>query len=250
MLIVDRGSREPEVREELECICSAIRRISSGRYSYATYCFLEVIPPYIEDGISSCIDRGADLITILPYFLYPGTKLKDSVKRAAYISRTKDVRVAIAKPLSNNAKMINIVVNRVHETKRVNRILLPDSECDLMLIGHGSSDRRARGAFDFVVEMLKPHFRWVDFSFLELDKPDIMTGLKCALDAKPKCLFVVPYFLHKGTHIKYDVRREIRMSTHGQTTAKMYITEHLGSDGQLVDILLERATEVERGILA
>ena len=82
---MDRGSREPEVKEELETICSSISRTYPGKYSYATYCFLEVVPPCIEDGISNCIANGADFITIIPYFLYPGMKLKDSVKKTAWI---------------------------------------------------------------------------------------------------------------------------------------------------------------------
>jgi sirohydrochlorin ferrochelatase len=250
ILIIDRGSREPEVREELERICSTICKTYSLRYIYTTYCFLEVIPPYIEEGISSCIANGADFIIIIPYFLYPGMKLKDSVKKAASICRKKNVRVAIARPLTNNTKMIEVIKNRVHKAKQENSISLSDLECDVMLIGHGSSDRRAREAFNYMVEMLRPLFRNVSFCFLELDQPNIMEGLRSALANKHKCLLVVPYFLHKGAHIKYDIGREIKRAVKGLSSANMYITEHLGADEQLVDILLERATEVERGIIA
>ena len=246
---MDRGSREPEVKEELEVICSSISRTYPGKYSYATYCFLEVVPPCIEDGISNCIANGADFITIIPYFLYPGMKLKDSVKKAASISEKKDIRVAIAKPLSKNMRMAEVVVNRVHVAKRENSLQLPDNECDLLLIGHGSSDRRAREAFDYVVDSLKPHFRSVHFCFLELDEPDIMEGIRSSLASSPKCLLLVPYFLHKGAHIKYDIVREINTSIREQNPSNMYLTEHLGADDQLVNIVLDRAMEVERGIL-
>jgi len=249
MLIVDRGSREPEVKEELEIICSTISRTYPGKYDYTTYCFLEVVPPCIEDGISKCITNGADFITIIPYFLYPGMKLKDSVKKAASISVKKDVRVAIAKPLSGNTRMVEVVVNRVHEAKRAHALRFSDLECDLLLIGHGSSDRRAREAFDYVVALLKPHFRSVRFCFLELDEPDIMEGIRNSLASSPKCLLVVPYFLHKGAHIKFDIVREINTSIREQNPANMYLTEHLGADCQLANIVLERAMEVERGIL-
>jgi sirohydrochlorin ferrochelatase len=174
-------------------------------------------------------------------------KLKDSVKRAAAICRTKNVRVAIARPLSNNAKMIEVIKKRVHKAKEENSILLSDLECDVTLIGHGSSDRGAREAFSNIVEKLRPLFKNVSFCFLELDEPNIIEGLTYALANKPKCLLVVPYFLHKGAHIKYDIGREIKKSIKGLGSSNMYITEHLGADEQLVDILLERATEVERG---
>lgn len=248
MLIVDRGSREPEVKEELEVICSTISNTHPGLYDYITYCFLEVVPPYIEDGISKCIANGADFITIIPYFLYPGMKLKDSVKKAASISRKKDVRVAIAKPLSKNERMLRVIVNRVHEAKRDHSLNLSDLECDLLLIGHGSSDRSARKAFEYMVDLLKPHFRRVCFCFLELDVPNITEGIRNSLALSPKCLLVVPYFLHKGAHIKYDIMQEISTSIKEQNPSNMYITKHLGADCQLAYIVWERAMEVERGI--
>ena len=76
--MIDRGSKEKEVKEELSSICSMVR--SRADYEYANFCFLEVVPPFINEGIRSCIENGAESITVLPYFLYPGLKLKESVK--------------------------------------------------------------------------------------------------------------------------------------------------------------------------
>jgi hypothetical protein len=44
LLIVDRGSREPEVNQELSEICSLLKL--KGNYDYSDYCFLEVLPPF------------------------------------------------------------------------------------------------------------------------------------------------------------------------------------------------------------
>ena len=49
LLLIDRGSRQREASEELEVICEGIR--DKGDYNFVDYCFLEVEPPYIEDGI-------------------------------------------------------------------------------------------------------------------------------------------------------------------------------------------------------
>ena len=75
-----------------------------------------------------------------------------------------------------------------------------------------------------------------------------MEGIRNSLASSPKCLLVVPYFLHKGAHIKYDIMREINTSIKEQHPTNMYLTEHLGADCQLANIVLERAMEVERGI--
>ena len=72
-----------EVKEELHHTCELIKYKTD--YSYVDYCFLEVIPPYIDEGIRKCIEKSADSITIVPYFLYPGMKLKDAVTQTASI---------------------------------------------------------------------------------------------------------------------------------------------------------------------
>jgi hypothetical protein len=58
---MDRGSRQPEVREELEDLCTIVKT-KAGCY-YTNYCFLEVVPPFIEEGIKKCQENGADSIT-------------------------------------------------------------------------------------------------------------------------------------------------------------------------------------------
>jgi predicted GNAT family N-acyltransferase len=49
LLLIDRGSKEREAEEELEKICLKVKE--KGNYVFSEYCFLEVVPPYIEDGI-------------------------------------------------------------------------------------------------------------------------------------------------------------------------------------------------------
>ncbi|MEK0371104.1 MAG: CbiX/SirB N-terminal domain-containing protein, partial [Nitrosopumilus sp.] len=77
LLLIDRGSREREVSEELVTICERIK--AKGNYVFTDFCFLEVIPPYIEEGISKCLKEDIDSLTIVPYFLYPGKKVKNAV---------------------------------------------------------------------------------------------------------------------------------------------------------------------------
>ena len=74
LLLIDRGSPQREASEELETICSEI--MSRDRYAFVDFCFLEVEPPYIEDGIARCLRQDIDSLTIVPYFLYPGRKVK------------------------------------------------------------------------------------------------------------------------------------------------------------------------------
>ncbi|MBA3978844.1 MAG: CbiX/SirB N-terminal domain-containing protein, partial [Nitrosopumilus sp.] len=84
LLIIDRGSKMTEVRQELMETCAKIK--SQADYHYVDYCFLEVLPPFIEEGIKKCLEQDVDSITVVPYFLYPGMKLKDAVTQTAHFT--------------------------------------------------------------------------------------------------------------------------------------------------------------------
>lgn len=244
LLIVDRGSREPEVRQEMQEIC-ALAKGKAG-YDFADYCFLEVLPPFIEEGIKKCVDAGAEAITVMPYFLYPGMKLKDTVRQSAQIGRDKKLNLAITRPLSYHPMMPELVSARIAELKKEKGIGLSDGQCDVLLIGHGSSDRNAHDAFVHTAEAVRPRYRNVNYCFLELDSPNIEEGVMQAVAKRPQALLMMPYFLHRGAHIKRDVVNDVAAAlekAHFKDSA--YLARHLGVDDKLVNLIIERAKEVE-----
>ncbi|HKG29758.1 MAG TPA: CbiX/SirB N-terminal domain-containing protein [Nitrososphaeraceae archaeon] len=247
LLIIDRGSREADVRDELQDICSIAKR--KGKYHYADYCFLEVLPPFIEEGIKKCVENGAEFITIMPYFLYPGMKLKDSVKKSAKIGRIRNLKLVIAKPLSYHSMLTEVVIDRINQLKNEQKIRYPNSECDVLVIGHGSSDKNARDALLYTVNSLKPFYRRVAFCFLELDAPNIDEGIRNVLQYNPKIILLLPYFLHKGAHIKRDVIDDVNSALKKYCFKNVFMAKHLGVDEKLVDLVLERSREVEQKIV-
>jgi sirohydrochlorin ferrochelatase len=243
LLIVDRGSREPEVNQELSEICSLLKL--KGNYDYSDYCFLEVLPPYIEEGIRKCVQNKSVFITLIPYFLYPGLKLKETVKQSAIICRNQKLRIGIAKPLCYHYLLSELIIERVTETKVMNNINLKDKECDVLVVGHGSSDKSARDAFVHTVSSLYQSYRSVNFCFLELDEPSIEKAITTIVSNGPKIMLIMPYFLHKGSHIKHDVMQEVRSALIKNKFENAYVSRHLGVDDRLIQLVLERASEVE-----
>ena len=245
LLLIDRGSREPEAKEELTQLCTMIK--NGSKYTYVDHCFLEVIPPYIEEGISKCVSNNVDSITVMPYFLYPGMKLKDSVKKTAKICYDKKIKVVITKPLSYHTTLESLIRDRIHSAREKNNVSLSNDKCDILVIGHGSSDRSARTAFVHTVNKLKPDFRSVTFCFLELDEPRIANGIDKIISSKPNTVLIVPYFLHKGAHIKKDVVKDIEsaLEKYNLENIQVHVTEHFGVDSKLVELVLERAKEAE-----
>jgi len=243
LLLIDRGSREREASEELEVICKGIQ--AKGDYIFVDFCFLEVEPPYIEDGISKCLKEDIDSLTIVPYFLYPGKKVKNAVTDVMKFQKDAKVKFVVTKPMSMHEILIDVVENRISTTLKENQVTIPKKDVDVMIIGHGSKDPNAQMSLDYIVNGLNDSYRNVSRCWLEIEQPDIFEGIRRCEKDDPKILVIVFYFLHEGAHVKTDINNDLIPALKNSNMEKTYITKHLGTDQKMIDLILERAKEVE-----
>jgi len=243
LLLIDRGSREREASEELEAICNAIK--AKGNYVFTDYCFLEVEPPYIEDGITRCLKQDIDHLTIVPYFLYPGKKVKIAVTEVMKFQKDTKVKFVVTKPMSMHKSLINLVENRISATLLENSISIPKKDVDVLIIGHGSKDPNAQMSLNYIVDGLKQNYRNVNRCWLEIEQPDIIEGIKTCEKNNPQVLVIVFYFLHEGAHVKTDINNDLLPALKNSNIKKVCITKHLGADEKMIELIIERAKEVE-----
>ena len=243
LLIVDRGSREREASEELETICKDIK--DKTDYVLTDFCFLEVEPPYIEDGISRCLKQGIDALTVVPYFLYPGKKVKNAIVDVEELQKKSDIKFLISKPMSMHKTLVEIVENRIQTTLQENKISLSKNKVDVMIIGHGSKDPNAQTSLDYVVDKLQANYRNVSRCWLEIEQPNIFEGIKKCEEDKPEVLIIVFYFLHEGAHVKIDVNNDLIPALENSTLKQTFVTKHIGTDEKIIDLIIERAREIE-----
>jgi sirohydrochlorin ferrochelatase len=243
VLLIDRGSREKEVKEELDFICKKVKE--KGNYVFSNYCFLEVIPPFIEEGVKKCLQHEIESLTIVPYFLYPGKKVKAAVNDAIKFQSETKVKFVISKPMSMHKTMSELVENRVKSALEKNDISLPSNQVDVMIIGHGSKDPNAQLSIQYVVDNLTNTYRNISHCFLEIEEPNIQQGIDKCQKNNPEVLVIVFYFLHKGAHVKRDIYEDLNPAIDKSNLKKVLITEHIGTDEKMIDLILERAREVE-----
>src|SRR5574338_362493 len=243
LLLIDRGSKEREAEEELEKICAAVGK--KGNYVFSEYCFLEVVPPYIEDGIKKCLESDIDSLTIVPYFLYPGKKVKAAVTQVMKYQTTTSVKFLVTKPMSMHMTLVRLVKNRIRSALDKDKVVLADNKIDVLVIGHGSKDPNAKMSIKYVVDELSSTYRNVDYCFLEIEEPNIAQGIQKCDSANPDVLVVVFYFLHEGAHVKRDIYEDLNPALEKSKLKKTIITEHIGTDDKMIDFVLERAREVE-----
>ena len=58
-------------------------------------------------------------------------------------------------------------------------------------------------------------------------------------------LVVVFYFLHEGAHVKRDIYEDLNPVLKKANLPNVLITKHIGTDEKMIDLVLERAKEVE-----
>ncbi len=243
LLLIDRGSKEREASEELEAICKEVQK--KGDYAFAEYCFLEVTLPYIDDGIKKCLKSDIDSLTIVPYFLYPGKKVKAAVTEVMKYQSTTNVKFLVTKPMSMHMTLVNLVKNRIKSALDKGKVSLQDNKVDVLVIGHGSKDPNAKMSIKYVVDELAHSYRNVDYCFLEIEEPNIEQGIEICKKRDPEVLVVVFYFLHEGAHVKTDINADLKPALEKHKLNQVLITQHIGADQKMIDLIIERAQEVE-----
>ena len=242
-MLIDRGSREREASEELEAICKELK--SKSNYVFTDFCFLEVEPPYIEDGIEKCLKQDIDSLTIVPYFLYPGKKVKIAVTQVMKLQKDTNVKFVVTKPMSMHKTLIELVKNRISTTLAENNVSEKEKDVDVLIIGHGSKDPNAQMSLNYIVDGIKEKYRNVNRCWLEIEQPDIFEGIKTCEKNNPKVLVIVFYFLHEGAHVKTDINNDLLPALEKSSIKNVYITKHLGVDEKMIDLIVDRAKEVE-----
>ena len=242
-MLIDRGSREREAEEELEIICKKVKE--KGNYDFTEFCFLEVVPPFIEDGMDKCLKKDVDEMTIVPYFLYPGKKVKIAVADAMKYQKDTKIKFLVSKPMTMHKTMIELVDNRISTALQENQISLAKDKVDVLIIGHGSMDPNAQISLNYVTDGLKNAYRNVSKCYLEIEEPNIEQGIQSCQKNNPEVLVIVFYFLHEGAHVKTDINNDLNPALEKVNLKKVCITKHLGADEKMIDLIIERAREVE-----
>ena len=115
ILLVDHGSRRADANAQLADVANAVRtRIPDGIVEIA---HLEIAEPTIAQGIARCVESGAQLIIVHPYFLGPGRHTQESIpERVDAAARDHpDVTIRVTQPLGLHAGLIDAVLDRVGE---------------------------------------------------------------------------------------------------------------------------------------
>ena len=110
IVVFGHGSSVESANEAVRVVAAEAAR--SGGWDLFETTFLEAAPR-LDEGVRKLVERGADEILILPYFLTLGIHLqRDLPKLVDDLSRANGVAIRVAPPLDGHPALSRILVER------------------------------------------------------------------------------------------------------------------------------------------
>ena len=120
LLLIAHGSRHEAANADLRRL--AARLADEGAYAIVEPAFLELTEPDIAAGGDRCVERGATLVLMVPYFLSDGLHLARDLPAARdeLAARHPGVEFRLGKPLGPDPLLDRLVRDRaaaLHDVK-------------------------------------------------------------------------------------------------------------------------------------
>ena len=160
LLFIAHGTRNPKGLDEARTFARLVgRRVNSGRHPSGAWqtstAFLELAEPDMATGMERCAALGAEVVVLIPLFLFRAGHMKVDIPRAAeQFARTHPaIRVVMLDAVAFNDVFLGVVAHKV-------RSALGDGVKDtaLLLLGRGNRDSEAQAIFERMGEQLRRDF--------------------------------------------------------------------------------------------
>lgn len=117
----------------------------------------------------------------------------------------------------------------------------------ILLVDHGSRRPEANAQLDELAQRLRRRApdRVIHVAHMELAPPSIAEGMAaCVADGAAE-IVVHPYFLGPGSHTRQDIPRLVAEAAAAHPGLRVRLSEPLGLDERLVDLVLARVAAAE-----
>jgi sirohydrochlorin ferrochelatase len=118
VVIVDHGSRREESNALLLEVVEAFRQASSWQIVEPAH--MELAAPSLVDAFARCVEQGAELVVVFPYFLAPGRHWHQDIPAlsAAAAESVGGMKHLVTAPLGLHPLMLEVIEERIAESLR------------------------------------------------------------------------------------------------------------------------------------
>ncbi|WP_017727723.1 sirohydrochlorin chelatase [Halalkalibacterium ligniniphilum] len=243
VLLVGHGSRDPEGNEQVRQSIEQLKSQIEENFLLET-CFLEFESPNVNQGIDTCVAKGATHVYVIPIMLLAAGHSKIHIPAA--IDQAKetypDVHFTYGRPIGMHQETIEICKSRLQEVEE-----LPtekDEETAILLLGRGGSDPDANSDLYKITRLLweNLNYKIVETAFMGVTDPLVREGVERCIKLGAKRVIILPYFLFTGILIKRLEEMIVEFEAE-YPGCEFKLAEYFGFHTKLQTILLDRIHE-------
>jgi sirohydrochlorin ferrochelatase len=118
----------------------------------------------------------------------------------------------------------------------------------ILLIDHGSRRAEANALLEDVADQVRRRApeSIVEVAHMEIAEPDIGEGIETCVEKGATHIIVHPFFLGPGRHVSEDIPAQVERAGQRHPNVRIRISEPLGNHAALIDVILDRVSDVDR----
>lgn len=203
VLMVAHGSRDKEANDQVRQFIEALK-MELGSELLVETCFLELEKPDIQEGIATCVAKGAQKIAVIPMMLLQASHAKIHIPHELDMAKEKypDVHFTYGRSIGIHEAALDICQSRIEELGE--NVMEPLPQTAVLLVGRGGSDKDANSDLYKISRLLweRMNYEMVEPAFFAVTTPLVEDGVERCMKLGAKRIIILPYFLFTGVLIK------------------------------------------------
>lgn len=203
VLMVAHGSRDKEANDQVRQFIEDLKMELDSELLVET-CFLELEKPDIQEGIATCVAKGARKIAVIPMMLLQASHAKIHIPNKLDMAKEKypDVHFTYGRSIGIHEAALDICQSRIEELGE--NIMDPLPQTAVLLVGRGGSDKDANSDLYKISRLLweRMNYEMVEPAFFAVTTPLVEAGIERCRKLGAKRIIILPYFLFTGVLIK------------------------------------------------
>ncbi|WP_374723785.1 sirohydrochlorin chelatase [Calidifontibacillus erzurumensis] len=248
ILFVGHGSQDPEGNEEVRQFINDMKPLLDERLLVET-CFLEFEHPTVNEGLDTCVRKGATEVYIIPMMLLPAGHSKIHIPACLDEVKEKypNIRFIYGRPIGIHEAALEICLDRLVEIGV--DITNVNPEMGIILLGRGGSDPDANSDLYKIARLLQERLKnipIVEPAFMGVTTPLADEAVRRTVLIGAKKIVILPYFLFTGILIK-RMENMIHRFKEQYPTCDFSLAHYFAFHEKLKTIFLDRVKEALEG---
>ncbi|MEC1721559.1 sirohydrochlorin chelatase [Schinkia azotoformans] len=247
ILFVGHGSKDKEGNEQVREFINEMKPAIDPSFLVET-CFLEFETPTVDQGIDTCVMKGASHVYVIPMMLLQAGHSKIHIPHCIDEAKKKypHVEFTYGRPIGIHDSALEICISRLAEIGL--DIESGDPDTAIILLGRGGSDPDANSDLYKITRLLweKLNYPIVEPAFMGVTTPLIDEVIHRCLLLGAKKIVILPYFLFTGVLIK-RLEKIVQGYKERYKDHQFALAEYFGFHEKLQDILMDRVQEALDG---